>query len=43
MDVVPTLTANDVKEFHQNFYTGENIVVVATGKVNHSDVVDQVE
>lgn len=43
MDVVPQLTVDDVRAFKDNFYVGDNIVVVATGKVNHQQVVDEVE
>ena len=42
MDVVPSLTAEDVRDYATNNYTGENIVVVATGNVNHTEVVDEV-
>ena len=42
-DFVGSLTADMLREYHTANYYGENIVVVATGDVSHSQIVDQVE
>jgi processing peptidase subunit beta len=42
-DFVGTLSVDALRDYHTANYYGENIVVVATGDVNHSSVVDQVE
>lgn len=42
-DNLPNLTIEQVRQFHNDYYHGDNIVVVATGNVNHQEVVDMVE
>lgn len=42
-DNLSALSVDHVRQFHADLYTGENIVVVASGNVNHEDVVDLVE
>lgn len=42
-DNLPNLSADQVQQFHSDNYCGDNIVIVASGNVNHQDVVDMVE
>lgn len=42
IDNVDSITPEIIKEFHANHYTGENLVVVGTGNVNHKEFVDHV-
>ena len=42
IDNVNNVTPEMIKEFHSNYYTGENLVVVGTGNINHQEFVDQV-
>lgn len=42
-DLVHALGADHLRDFHSANYTGKNIVVVATGDVNHAQIVDAVE
>lgn len=42
-DNVGNLTSDDLHRFRENNWTGENIVVVGTGNVNHQELVDLVE
>lgn len=42
-DNLSSLNVEQVRQFHQDNYFGDNIVVVASGNVNHQDVVDLVE
>jgi predicted Zn-dependent peptidase len=39
-DFVGSLSADMLREYHTANYYGENIVVVATGDVSHSQIVD---
>jgi processing peptidase subunit beta len=42
-DNLQALKVEQVRQFHNDFYTGENLVVVASGNVNHEEVVSAVE
>lgn len=42
IDNLNNITPEMLKEFHSNYYTGENIVIVGTGNVNHAEFVDMV-
>jgi processing peptidase subunit beta len=42
-DALPGLNIDQVRQFHADNYYGDNIVIVASGNVNHQDVVDMVE
>jgi processing peptidase subunit beta len=42
-DNLPSLTVDQVRQFHADNYYGDNLVIVASGNVNHEDVVDLVE
>jgi predicted Zn-dependent peptidase len=42
-DNLQALKIEQVRQFHNDFYTGENIVVVASGNVNHAEIVSAVE
>lgn len=42
-DNLPNLTVEQVRQFHSDNYQGENIVVIASGNVDHQDIVDMVE
>ena len=42
-DNLPNLTVEQVRQFHADNYHGDNIVVVASGSVDHQDLVDMVE
>ena len=37
------MTADDLQSFRERNWTGENIVIVGTGDVNHDELVDLVE
>jgi processing peptidase subunit beta len=42
-DNLKNVTLDDVKEFHRTHYHGENVMVIATGDVDHQQVVDMAE
>jgi predicted Zn-dependent peptidase len=42
IDNINNITPEMIKEFHSNYYTGENLVVVGTGNINHKEFVDMV-
>lgn len=42
-DNLSSLTVEMVRQYHGDNYYGDNIVIVASGNVNHQDVVDLVE
>lgn len=42
-DNLPSLNVEQVRQFHNDNYHGENIVIVGSGNVNHQDLVDMVE
>jgi len=42
-DLTQTLTVEQLNDFHTSNYFGDNITVVATGNVNHEQVVDCVQ
>lgn len=42
-DNLPNLTIDQVRQFHADNYHGDNIVIVASGNVNHHELVDMVE
>jgi processing peptidase subunit beta len=42
-DNLQSLKIEQVRQFHNDFYTGENIVVVASGNINHEEIVHAVE
>lgn len=42
-DNLASLSVDQVRQFHSDNYFGDNILVVASGNVNHQDVVDLVE
>lgn len=42
-DNLPNLTVEQVRQFHADNYHGDNIVIVASGDVDHQDLVDMVE
>jgi processing peptidase subunit beta len=42
-DNLANLTIDQVRQFHTENYNGDNIVIVASGNVNHEDLVDMVE
>lgn len=41
-DLTQTLTAEHLHDFHTANYYGDNITIVATGKVSHEEIVDSV-
>lgn len=41
-DVLQSLTADNVRDFHTTHYFGDNIVVVGAGNINHDEFVSQV-
>lgn len=42
-DNLSNLTIDQVRQFHSDNYYGDNIAIVASGNVNHQDLVDLVE
>ena len=42
-DNLGKLNAEDLAKFHKNNYTGDNVILVGTGGVSHSDLVDLAE
>jgi len=42
-DNLTNITVDQVRQFHTDNYYGDNIVIVASGNVNHQEVVDLVE
>lgn len=42
-DNLPSLTVDQVRDFHASTYTGDNIVIVGSGNVAHEELVDLVE
>jgi processing peptidase subunit beta len=42
IDNIYNVSQDMVKEYHMTHYVGENMIIVATGNVNHKDFVDQV-
>lgn len=42
-DLTQTLTIDHLKDYHTANYYGDNITVVATGNVNHDQIVDAVQ
>jgi len=42
-DLVHTLGADHLRDYYAANYTGKNVVVVATGDVDHAQIVDAVE
>lgn len=43
IDNINSITRDMIVEFHHNNYYGDNMVVVATGNINHDDIVDMSE
>lgn len=43
IDNLNNISAQDITEFHEQNYVGDNIVVVGSGNVDHDQLVDQVE
>jgi processing peptidase subunit beta len=43
IDNINAINRDMISEFHHNHYYGDNMVVVATGNVNHDEIVDMVE
>lgn len=41
-DILHTLRADNLRDFHSTNYFGDNIVVVGTGSINHEEFVSQV-
>jgi predicted Zn-dependent peptidase len=41
-DVLQSLSADNVRDFHTTHYFGDNIVVVGAGNINHDEFVSQV-
>jgi len=41
-DVLHTLRADHLRDFHTTNYFGDNIVVVGAGNINHEEFVSQV-
>jgi len=42
-DLTSTIGVDNLREFHTANYIGDKIVIVATGDVNHDEIVDHVE
>jgi predicted Zn-dependent peptidase len=42
IDNINNVTKEMIQQYHASHYTGENIIVVGTGNVNHKEFVDQV-
>lgn len=42
-DLTNTLTVNHLRDYHTANYYGDNMIIVATGEVNHDQIVDAVE
>lgn len=43
IDNINGITRDMIVEFHDTHYYGENLVIVATGNVNHNEIVDMAE
>lgn len=41
-DVVYSITPDQIKEFHNNFYVGKNIVVSGAGNINFDTLVSEI-